>query len=234
VIPSVPKNVHHHTNCPGTISFEGTAFTWRGSDYCCVQIASNFFATIVFPSCPVPKSGFAFGSENPSNKTSTFGHRPTLLSFTQRKSISANFIPAVNDRPVEWRTCRPDQTSRFVELASEFRTCIAEAIHFPNSQPAHQLLLPNNPDQKPGISTCVVTLARDSDFKQLPGLFGGSSPLSDRTLQEISVPKNCLFPFRPVSGTGCSTAREATRWKLRSSLHIYYHWVVFNLLINSL
>jgi len=118
VIPSVPKNVHHHTNCPGTISFEGTAFTWRGSDYCCVQIASNFFATIVFPSCPVPKSGFAFGSENPSNKTSTFGHRPTLLSFTQRKSISANFIPAVNDRPVEWRTCRPDQTSRFVQLAS--------------------------------------------------------------------------------------------------------------------
>jgi hypothetical protein len=169
-----------------------------------VQIASNSSVTSTFPSCPVPKTGFVIGSEDLSNKAPTFSYRPTFLPLTRWEFTSANFIPAVNDPPVEWRTCRPDQTSRFAELAFEFRTCSAEAIHFPNSRPGHQLLLPDNPDQKPGIPTCVITLAPNPDFKQSPGLFGGSSPLSGRSFQEISVSKNCLSPSRPISETGFS------------------------------
>jgi len=102
-MPFAPKDFRHHSDCPGTTNFEGTTFTWRGSGYYNIQIASNSSVTIAFPSCPVSITGFAIGSEDLSNKAPILGNRPTFLPLTQWEFISANFIPAVNDSPVEWR-----------------------------------------------------------------------------------------------------------------------------------
>ena len=167
-MPSAPKDFCHRTDCPGTTSFEGTAFTWRSSGSHSGRIASNSTVIIAFPSCPVSTTGFVIGSEDLSNKAPILGNRPTFLPLTRWEFTSANFIPAANDHPVEWRTCRPDQTSRLAEPAFKFRTCIAEAVHFPNSRPDHQLLLRRIPDQKRGFRLASSPLPEIQTFSNCP------------------------------------------------------------------
>jgi len=112
---------------------------------------------------PVPDNlrfhsvGVVWLPEGPTNRSLTSCNRPTIQLPTQRNSTSASFFPAVNDRPAEWRTCRPDQTIRFVEpVRNPFVFC--RGIIRMSSGTAHQLLLFVFPD--PG------TLL--SDLRQTP------------------------------------------------------------------
>jgi len=118
-MPFVPKNSGHHSGYPKITSFDGTAPDQWGSNLQVLPIASNRLSLIILPSLRFHSVSTVWLPEGPTNRSLTSCNRPTIQLPTRRNSTSASFLPAVNDRPAEWRTCRPDQTIRFVEPASK-------------------------------------------------------------------------------------------------------------------
>ena len=171
-------------------------------DFHDAPVASNRFILNAAPLSPIVSACANRQTRRPFSKAPTVHYRPMFLSLPLGDPVSANLVPAVNDRPIEWRTCRPDRI--YLLLQNLFRSpavscrsskhpkpeaCLSDTSALLSWLKTRDIDLRHHPCPKPRHTTDARYIQREL-------------PVFARLLQKIPVRENLSLLSQPVSETG--------------------------------